>query len=123
MQLLSMQRIGWLFPVVLIACGPNDATAQVCRTPEPLRATVPTEPPAPVPYAPLGRTDVPFEEVDLGIGHLHYSDELVRLDQPPGSNRWLERLELPLSLTAESEPTAGISRGWVVREGSPPQPL
>lgn len=116
---------------LLLACGREQETVQgrngetesppACQVPASILASVPDAPPPEAPYTVLGRDDVPFEQIPLGIGHLHPAEDAY-LDQPLDPN-WPRRVELPLSATPNAEPFAGIARGWVARPGTPPQPL
>jgi hypothetical protein len=103
----------------VFACDPDEATAQVCRLPDSVRVTIPAQSP---PEAQM-QDAKPFAEIPLGIGHLRPTDTGAAPDLPPGSERWLQRLELPLSEAPDAPPFAWIARGWVINLGRPPVAL
>jgi hypothetical protein len=115
-------------PIILAALTvhgggmPVWVVAQNCAVPASVRDRLPADGPASGPYAPLGRDTVPFDEIDLGVGHLYHP-----LDQPagvpPGSDDWLRQVELPLSTIEGAPPSSWIARGWIIPPIGDPQPL
>lgn len=102
---------------------PGPASAQVCGSPAGLQDRVPRDPAPASPYTTLGRDgETPFEQIPLGIGHVHNSASNPVLDVPPGGDDWLRRVQLPLSHSPGEEPFAWIVDGWIVGS-EPPTPL
>jgi hypothetical protein len=118
-----MHRKLLVAPVLLATCGPALSAAQTCSVPESVRLELPAEPPAAGPYATLLSSGVRPDEIQLGVGHLHLSDDGLSPDGPPGADDWFRRVELPLSLSPGEEPTAWIVGGWILRRGVPPEAL
>jgi hypothetical protein len=112
-----------LVAIPVSACVPASLPGQACRVADSVRVRVPFEAPPDASYATLGRLDVPFAEIPLGIGHVHRSEENPVRDLPPGDGDWLRAMEIPLSASPGGHPSTWIAGGWVVRTGEPPEAL
>ncbi len=91
--------------------------------PDSVRMAVPTDPPEAGSYLTLGRIGDRPEEIQLGVGHLHYSESNLSTGLAPGADDWFRRVELPLSRSPGERPTAWIVDGWILRESLPPESL
>ena len=79
-----------------------------------MREMIPTDAPATAGYETQSVVGETGASVQLGVGHLHYSDENPVLDLPPGADDWLRRVILPLSESPGSTPHAWIAEGWIL---------
>lgn len=122
------------------ACGPDAEVAEkvveqgldpaatasvepVCAMPDTFLGNVPGDVAPFEFYATQWVTGPEGEGVQLGVGHLHYSDRNSSAAEPPGRDGWFQHVSLPLSREAGETPFAWITRGWVVDETSSPRAL
>lgn len=113
-----------LCAALLVVLGRAPVGAQTaCTVPDRIRDRVPTPPPPSEVYETRWVTGAEGLSIDLGSGHLVYSDRNPYTPRPPGENDWLRRIELPLSPEPAAPATAWIVRGWVVRPDGDPVEL
>ena len=115
-------RYAIVIAVIALLGQPVRVEGQSCALPDSVRALVPNAPPPAGAYSMVWRGETSFG-ASLGVGHLHYSGGGAASAGPPGENDWLGRVELPLSESPDAEPWGWIVGGWVVRDGSTPEPL
>lgn len=96
-----------LMALLLFALAPGAARGQACTLPDAVALTLPDSAPSHDFYTTIRDQGVPFDELDLGIGHLHPTQ--ATWDWP-----WLPKIALPLSETRGAPPWGWIAGGWLV---------
>lgn len=86
---------------------PGGARGQLCELPSAVASAIPDTLPAQGWYGTIRDQGVPFDEIDLGIGHLHASEASWEWE-------WLSKTVLPLSETPGALPWGWIANGWLV---------
>ncbi len=99
-------------PAVFLALAafllfPGGAHGQLCELPNAVASAVPDTLPSDGWYETIRDQGVPFDEINLGVGHLRPTEAGWEWD-------WLSKTILPLSETPDAPPWGWIANGWLV---------